>query len=216
MSQNSTPAPDVLLLLAPDCPYCPAMLESLAGLLKEGVIGRLEAVNVAIHPERAAELGTRTVPWVKIGPFELEGALTPGELRRWAEQADNLDGMADYFFRMLKNGRRAKVEEMARQAPLRLQALVHLMKNPDTSMAVRIGIGAVLEELHGSGLTEAIIPDLGALTRDGDALTRADACHFLSLIGGPEVASYLRASLDDENKEVREIASESLEELGLK
>ena len=216
MNQNSTPAPDVLLLLAPGCPHCPAMLESLGGLLKESLIGRLEAVNVAAHPERAAELGARTVPWVRIGPFEFEGALTPGELRRWAQQADSLDGTADYFFKMLKNGRRAKVEEMARQEPLRLHALVRLMKNPDTSMAVRIGIGAVLEELNGSGLTEAIIPDLGALTRDGDSLPRADACHFLSLIGGPEIVPYLRACLDDESREVREIASESLEELGLK
>jgi hypothetical protein len=33
-------------------------------LLKGGVIGRLEAVNVAIHPERAAELGVRKVPWL--------------------------------------------------------------------------------------------------------------------------------------------------------
>ncbi|MDD5241312.1 MAG: HEAT repeat domain-containing protein [Sulfuricella sp.] len=216
MNQNSTPAPDVLLLLAPGCPYCPAMLENLGRLLKESRIGRLEAVNLAVHPERATELGARTVPWVRIGPFELEGALTPGELRHWAEQAGSLDGMADYFFQMLKNGRRAKVEEMARQEPSRLQALVRLMQRPDTSMAVRIGIGAVLEELHGSGFTEAMIPGLGALAKDGDVLTRADACHFLSLIGAPEVAPYLRACLDDESQEVREIAAESLEQLGLK
>jgi hypothetical protein len=211
MNQNAIP--DALLLLAPGCPHCPAVLEGLGALLKEGVIGRLEAVNVAVHPERAAALGVRTVPWVTIGPFELEGALTPGELRGWAERADSLDGMADYFFQMLKSGRRARVEEMARQEPARLRALVRLMERPDTSMAVRLGIGAVLEELSGSGLAETMISDLGALARSGDALTRADACHFLSLIGGAEVAPYLRACLEDEDNAVREIAAESLEEL---
>ena len=211
MSENV--APDALLLLAPGCPHCPAVLEGLSGLVKEGVVGRLEAVNIAVHPERAAELGVRTVPWTRIGPFELEGALTPGELRRWAEQAGSLDGMADYFFRMLKSGRRAKVEEMARQEPARLRALARLMQQPDTSMAVRLGIGAVLEELQGSGLAAVMIPDLGALATSGDALTRADACHFLSLIGGPEAVPYLRACLDDEEQEVREIAAEALEEL---
>ena len=75
MNQNAIP--DALLLLAPGCPHCPAVLEGLSGLLKEGVIGRLEAVNAAIHPERAAELGVRTVPWARIGPFELEGEQTP-------------------------------------------------------------------------------------------------------------------------------------------
>ncbi|MHB1293188.1 MAG: HEAT repeat domain-containing protein [Sulfuricella sp.] len=211
MNQNFIP--DVLLLLAPGCPHCPAVLEGLNSLLKEGVIGRLEAVNVAIHPERAAELGVRTVPWARIGPFELEGARTLAELRRWAEQADSLDAMADYFFQMLTSGRRARVEEMARQEPSRLRALVRLMERPDTSMAVRLGIGAVLEELHGSGLAETMIPDLGALARNGDALARADACHFLSLIGGRQVAPWLRACLDDEDNEVREIAIEALEEL---
>lgn len=211
MNQNIIP--DALLLLASGCPHCPAVLEGLGGLLKEGVIGRLEAVNVTIHPERAAELGVRTVPWARIGPFELEGVQTPAELRRWAEQADSLDGMADYFFRMLTSGRRARVEEMARQAPSRLRALVRLMERPDTSMAVRLGIGAVLEELQGSGLAETMIPDLGTLARNGDALTRADACHFLSLIGGPQAASWLRACIDDEDRGVREIATEALEEL---
>ena len=122
---NPSTIPDALLLLAPGCPHCPAVLEGLSGLLKEGVIGRLEAVNVALRPERAAELGVRTVPWVRIGPFELEGAQAPAELRRWAEQADSLDGMADYFFQMLTSGRRARVEEMARQEPSLRYILSH-------------------------------------------------------------------------------------------
>ena len=121
--------------------------------------------------------------------------------------------MADYFFQMLTRGRRAKVEEMARQEPARLRALARLMERPDAGMAVRLGIGAVLEELSGSGLAETMIPDLGALARNGDALTRADACHFLSLIGGRQVAPWLRACLDDEDREVRETAAEALEEL---
>lgn len=212
MNRKPTSVPDALLLLAPGCPHCPAMLEGLSGLVKEGAIGRLEAVNIAVHPDRAAALGVKTVPWTRIGPFELEGSLTPGELRHWAEQADSLDGMADYFFQMLKSGRRARIEEMARQQPARLRALVRLMERPDTSMAVRLGIGAVLEELRGSGLAETMIPGLGALARSGDALTRADACHFLSLIGGAETVPYLRACLDDVNDEVREIAAESLDE----
>lgn len=205
--------PDALLLLATGCPHCPAVLEGLAALVKEGAIGRLEAVNIAVHPERAAELGVRGVPWVRLGPFELAGAQTPGELRRWAERANSLDGMAEYFFDMLKSGQRARVEEMARQEPSRLKALVRLMERSDTSMAVRLGIGAVLEELQGSGIAAVMVPELAALAKSGDALTRADACHFLSLIGGAEVVPHLRACLADEDREVREIAADALAEL---
>jgi HEAT repeat protein len=84
------------------------------------------------------------------------------------------------------------------------------MRDPESSMAVRLGISAVLEEFHGTGLTDALIPGLAELSRSGDALTRADACHFLSLIGGEAVIPHLRASLEDEDGEVRAIAQEAL------
>ena len=213
MNIAPSPVPDALLLIAPGCPHCPAMLQALNVLLKEGVIGRLETVNVAAHPERAAALGVKTVPWTRIGPFELEGPVPPADLRRLAQQADSIEGMAQYFLEMLTTGRRHKVEQMARREPSRLQALVRLLEDSETSMAVRLGIGAVLEELQGSGVAEAMVPGLGALSAHPDPRTRADACHFLSLIGGPSVIPYLRARLDDEDREVREIVAETLAEL---
>lgn len=210
------PVPDALLLLAPGCPHCPAVLEGLGTLLKEGMIGRLEAVNIAAHPEIAQELGARTVPWTRIGFFELEGALTPAELRHWAEAAGKSDGMKEYFFQALKSGRRDKVERAIRAEPEHSAVLAELMRDPETSMAVRLGIGAVLEEFHGSGLTDPLIPALGELARNGDALVRADAAHFLSLVGGRATIPYLRACLEDEDQEVREIVQEALAELGEK
>jgi len=205
--------PDALLLLAPACPHCPAVLEGLSALVKEGAIGRLEAVNIAVHPKRAEELGVRSVPWFRIGEFELDGAQTPGELRRWAELAGTPQGMPAYFLHLLKNGRHAKVEEMARQEPQRLLALVELLADADASMAVRLGIGAVLEELRPDGLATIMVPGLGELTHHPDPLVRADACHYLSLAGGEEIAPYLRACLDDQDAAVREIVAEILAEL---
>ena len=208
-----TQIPAALLLLTTACPHCPSVLEGLIGLLKEGVIGRLEAVNIEAHPQQAADLGVRTVPWLRIGEFELEGAQTPGELRRWAELAGTQQGMAAYFFYLLKNGQRAKVETMARQQPQRLLALVDLLANAESSMAVRLGVGAVLEELQGSGVSAVMTPGLGQLTRHADPLTRADACHFLSLVGGEDIALYLRDCANDPDPTVREIAAEILAEL---
>lgn len=213
MGNDSQPtAPDALLLLAPGCPHCPVVLEGLSALLKEGVIGRLEAVNIAVHPEVAQALGARSVPWTRIGPFELEGTLMPAELRHWAEAAFKPEGMKAYFFQMLKNGRRDKVERAIRTEPQQSIIFAELMRDPDTSMAVRLGISAVLEEFQGTGLTDALIPALAELSRNGDALTRADACHFLSLIGGNAIIPHLHACLDDEDGEVREIAQEALAE----
>lgn len=167
MGGDSQPtAPDVLLLLATGCPHCPAVLEELSALLKEGVIGRLEAVNIAAHPEVAQALSVRTVPWTRIGVFELEGALPPAELRSWAEAVPKPEGIKTYFFRMLKNGRRDKVERAIRTEPRHSAILAELMRDPETSMAVRLGIGAVLEEFYGTGVTDALIPALAELSQN--------------------------------------------------
>jgi hypothetical protein len=179
-------------------------------LVKEGAIGKLEVVNVAAHPEQAQSLGVHTVPWLRIGFFELEGAMTLGELREWVRRAASPNGIKDYFVEMLKTGHRDKVEKLIRQEAAMAAPLADIMADPDSSMAVRLGIGAVLEEFQGTGLTETMIPKLAELAKTGDDLTRADACHFLTLIGGTGVIPHLQECLNDKNEEVREIAREAL------
>lgn len=206
-------APDALLLIAPGCPHCPGVLEALSRLLKEGVIGKLEAVNAAAHPETAQALGVKGVPWTRIGPYVIEGATTPEELRRWATAGESEEGLAAYFLELLKTGRRTQVEDLAKQRPERLTALTRLLADPNGSMAVRLGIGAVLEEFQGSETARVMVPGLVTLTRHDDVLIRADACHYLSLIGGPEAIAALRERLDDPDAQVREVVTDALEEL---
>jgi hypothetical protein len=213
-TESPTNVPNALLLVSPGCPHCAGVLQSLGHLVKEGVLGRLEVVNVAVHAEPAATLGVRSVPWIRIGELEFDEALPEGELRDWAARARSPDGMAFYFLHMLKSGRRGKVETMLRADPRRATVLVDLLRDSDTSMAVRLGIGAVLEELQGSGVTDGMISGLGALAQQGDPLTRADACHFLTLIGGPDIIPHLQACLEDEDEEVRSIAQEGLADRG--
>jgi hypothetical protein len=42
---------------------------------------------------------------------------------------------------------------------------------------------------------------------------RADACHYLGLTGDAQAKSWLDARLDDDDADVREIATESLQEI---
>lgn len=208
---NTLP-PDALLFLSPACPHCPAVLAGLAELLKEGLIGRLEAVNLAVDPEAAAALGVKTVPWLRLGPFELEGAHSTAELRAWAQGTTERATLTRYCHDQLISGRRHKVEALLKAQPALFAILPSLLADPATSMAVRIGIGAVLEEFQGSGLAVGIVGDLAAILRDAEPRTRADAAYYLSLIGGPEALAVFRAYLDDTDPEVREIAAEALQE----
>jgi len=204
------PLPQVLLFTTPTCPHCPGVKRALGVLVKEALIVEPEVVDLTIHPERAQTLGVKTVPWFRIGELEFEGAMSLSELRSWAARAASASGMQDYFLEMLKSGRRAKVEQLIRRHPERAAVLGDLLLSDATSMAVRIGIGAVLEELQGSGLADAMVPQLVQILLGQVPLNRADAAHYLSLIANPAALDALRRCLDDADATVREIAQETL------
>lgn len=204
--------PDALLLITGGCPHCPAVLQALTVLLKEGAIGRLEVINVAIHTDEAESRNVQSVPWAKIGPFEVEGVVGVGKLRELA-QGVNDDVVFDaWLLETLRAGKRQKFEALVLVEPHRVHALTRLMANPEASMAIRLGVGAVLEALHGRGLTESLVPALSEMLKSDDMLLRADACHFLTLIGGEGIKPIMRACQTNTNADVREIAQEWLAE----
>lgn len=209
---------DALMFLSSHCPHCPAVLAGLADLVKRGVIGRLEVVNLEAWPEAGASMDVRSVPWLRLGPFVLTGARTPGELETWARRAnaqggmaDAQGGMADAFHDLLKTGDLAQVLDLVAAAPGRLSALLPIVGNPEASMNVRLGAGAALEEQAGTPALMALVPELGALSRHADARVRADACHYLGLSRDPAARAWLVPRLEDDHAEVREIAQEALD-----
>lgn len=203
-------APDALLLISSHCPHCATVLAAMTDLVKQGVVGQLNVVNVERHPEVAEAHHVRTVPWLQIGDFEFTGAHGTAELKAWAEKAKSEEGWADYFHQLLKDGRAAHVVEMVQAAPERLAAILPIIANPEASLNVRLGAGMLLEEFAGSAALKALIPRLGKLTAHADPRVRADACHYLSLTEDPAAIPYLEARRVDEDAEVREIVEDSL------
>jgi len=209
----STAAPAALLLLSSSCPHCPAALQILGDLVKAGRLGRIEVVNVAVHPEVAAALGVRSVPWVRIGPFELAGLRGREELESWVERATSGEGMADYFHTLLRDGELAKARAMIEAQPELLAALLPIVANPDASMNVRIGASVIFEGQAESAALRALLPRLAELAGHGDARVRSDACFYLGLSKAAAARPALEACLVDAAAEVREIAAEALAEL---
>lgn len=206
-------APDALLLISTHCPHCPAMLSSLADLVKQGVIGRLEAVNLEQHPDIGQTLGVRSVPWLRLGRIELAGIHSKAELAEWAGKADSDAGMADYFHMLLKEGQLPRAQAMIDADPALLAAVLPIVGNVEASLNVRLGAGVLLENFAGTDALRALLPRLGELSRHADARVRADACHYLGLTGNTAARPWLEARRDDNDADVREIATESLEKL---
>jgi thiol-disulfide isomerase/thioredoxin len=210
---NSMPAPDALLLISTHCPHCPAVLAALADLVKQGTIGRLEAVNLEQHPEIGQSLGVRSVPWVRIGRIELAGVHGKSELATWAGKADTEEGLTDYFHMLLKEGQLPRAQAAIEADPALLDAVLPIVGNVEASLNVRLGAGVLLEHFAGSDTLRALLPRLGELSQHADARVRADACHYLGLSGDVAAKPWLEARIADDDADVREIAAESLQAL---
>jgi len=210
---HPTSGAQALLLVAPGCPHCPAMLATLSDLLKQGVLARLEAVNIATDPAVAEQLGVRSVPWLRIGPFVFEGAHSPAAIRRWVDHAAAGSGAPEYLRELLAGGRRAQAVAWLRAAPARLSAVLRLLADPDADLPVRLGADSLIMEFAGEDALRALIPQLARLALEAAPALRADACHYLGLTHDPGARPVLEQAQRDDDPQVREIAAEALGQL---
>lgn len=208
--------PDALLFITPVCTHCPAVLQSLSELVKQAQIGKLTVVNIAAHPEQAAEYDVRSAPWVRLGAFTLTGAQSIAELRQWAEWASGEEGTAHYVEHMLREGGYKHAVAFIAGDTQRLKSLLAIVANPEADISVRLGVSALLEAHANTPELQVLLPQLAELTFHTDHRVRADACHLLGLTGSASARTYVAACLNDANEEVREIAQEAMQELTAK
>ena len=215
ISPSTMPAtqPDALLFIAPGCPHCATVLRGLNELVKQGLIGKMTVVDVAAHPEQAAEYGVRAAPWLRLGPFTLTGAHSPAELRLWAGWASGEEGTAHYVEHLLKQGGYQQATAFIEADTQRLKPLLAIVANPGADLEVRLGVDALLESHANTPALRKLLPQLAELTRHADHRVRADACHLLGLTGSAAARTHVEVCLNDAHEEVREIAEEAMEEL---
>ncbi len=210
---SESQAPDALMLLSTHCAHCPSVLNSLAELVKQGVLGKLEVINLEQRPEVARQLGVHSVPWVRIGPFELTGQRSLAEFRQWAQTSATHEGVRDYIETMLAEGEVERVLTMIAKDAGVMARVIELLDFADEKLNVRLGIGVIMEEYEGRSLLQEYIPQLGKLTQHADPRVRGDACHYLALTHSSNAREFVRKLLHDENADVREVAEESLSTL---
>ncbi|MBF0611636.1 MAG: HEAT repeat domain-containing protein [Magnetococcales bacterium] len=213
MSQSSEKPVNILLVVGAGCPHCHLVSRHLHQLSKEGRITHLETIRLDEKPELVQQLAIRSVPWLRVGPFELEGSLSLHELRQWIERVNHPRGLAIYFDDLFSRGQRHKVESLVRKNPSWLQAFVQLLGDEEVGINTRLGVGVVLEEIADSGLAAAIVHELGEICHHPSPRLRGDACYYLPWTRSSQALPYLQACLNDPHPDVREAALEALETL---
>ena len=205
--------PDALLFITPVCTHCPSVLQSLSELVKQAQVGKLTVVNIAAHPEQAAEYDVRSAPWLRLGAFTLIGAQSIAELRQWAEWASGDEGTAHYVEHLLSEGGYKQAAAFIAGDTQRLKPLLAIVASPEANISVRLGASALLEAYANTAELQALLPQLAEFTFQSDHRVRADACYLLGLTGSAVARTYVEACLNDVHEEVREIAEEAMEKL---
>ena len=185
----------------------------LTELMKAGELAELRIVNIEENPELARQLGVRSVPWLQLGPFELQGNRSRQEISLWLQRASNFDGMTEYLDEVLAEGNIGYANKLVQRYPPALENVIALMADPQAKINVRLGVGVIIEEMAESEAFKVVVPRLIDYLSNKDARIRGDACHYLSLTRNASHIPLIERLLSDESEEVREIAQESLDEL---
>jgi glutaredoxin len=212
--------PSALMLLSTSCAHCPGVLDALAKMIKAGDIARLEVINLEQTPEAMQQYNVRSVPWVRIGTHVLTGAQTLDALKQraqWAkdeqsEDAEKIKQITDFDF-LLSDGQVNKVIESISKNQTGMESIMALLGDSGTVLSTRIGIGVVFEEYAGADFIKDLIPQLGELIQHDDVRIRADAYHYLGLTKDKKAIPYLEKGKDDTDEEIKEIATDSLDDL---
>ncbi len=85
----------------------------------------------------------------------------------------------------------------------------------DDRVRVRIGVIALVEEIlkFNKGALVRLIPDIANLLNDRNPNIRGDSAYLLDIIGDKGALPYLMAAIDDEDKNVREIVRDAINNL---
>ena len=210
MSHKSSKA---LLLTAPGCIHCASLKKILEKIVAEGLIEQLEVVDITSNPEIANRHNVKSVPWLKLGLFEFQGAQRESELRYWLTQLDTQQGITRYLKHLLETGELGKTINLINDNPDLMGNLITLVQDEENDMKVRLGVSAVFEEFEGSPLLQESVEQLGELISHKNPKIRADVAHYLSLAHTDAAVTFLRKLAQDSDREVSTITNDILSDL---
>ncbi len=213
MDRENITSTEVLMLVGTHCSFCGPMLKIVSEMVKQGDFATLRVVNIEQDQTLASELGVRSVPWLRIGPFELAGVRNKEEIKLWLDRAASDDGITLYFEEILAEGNVSTAIKFVKRFPESLESVIDLVMDAEGKINVRLGAGVIIEEMAESNAFKVVIPRLVDALSDKDARVRGDACHYLSLTKNPQYLSLIEPLLSDVSEEVKEIAQDSIEDL---
>lgn len=199
------------LYIAPGCPHCPNMIKVASELVKNGDIGKLEIINIAIAQDLAQQASIRSVPTFRIGEVSLTGVHTAKELIQWVTKSASPEGLTDFFNQAFEQGQLNEVTKKVENKPVLLDHLLDMLADMETPFTSRIAISAVFEHFQNSAEIGELVPRLCDLAQDEHGSIRTDMAYILGLTGNLSAIPCLEKLVKDDFDDARETALESIQ-----
>lgn len=202
-----------ILVVSQNCPHCATVLQAFSEIIKDGGLAHLEVRNIEFAEEFSRTNNIRSVPWFQIGDLDFQGLHSKSEIEGWIKKSATSSGDAEYIAELFEVGGFSRVMDLIRSDNRFLSAVFKLLGDVETKTNIRLGIGALMEELESENRLFGEVENLTILAAHDSPQIRVDACHYLSFTNNPAAIPVLKKYLEDDDADVREIAADSLEAL---
>lgn len=209
------------LFIATGCSHCPLVLNELSDLLKKGQLASLNITNIAVTQQRASELNIRSVPWFSLSNQDsnikfsgiFSGNHSPAEIKNWVKSAQSDKGMQEYIESNLADGQLDLITQAIELVPETFSVVITMLEDEETSMHIRIGLDALLENFSASEILKNYTTSLKTLATKDNIRLQIDALHYLALTADPEIKTFLQEKTQDPDIQIKDAAIEALETL---
>jgi hypothetical protein len=209
--------PSSELFVATGCSHCPVVLNELSEQLKKGQIASLTITNIAVDNKKAEELNIRSVPWFSLehnNTFMIfSGNHTPKEIQEWVTNSQSEEGMHKYIEEYLSNGHLITIVQAIEIKPEIFSVIISMLEDDETSMNVRIGLDALIENFTATDILNKYTASLKKIACSENTRLQIDALHYIALTGEKKNKTFLQEKTEHENLQVKEAAVEALETL---
>ncbi len=214
---NSNIKSSAELFVATGCSHCPVVLTELTEQLKKGQLSSLQVTNIAVDNDKAAELGIRSVPWFSLSNensyMVFAGDHSPKEIKKWLATLHTKNAMLDYIEEYLTNGQLMSIAQAIQIKPEMFKHIINMLEDDETSMNIRIGLDALIENFSASNILRQHTAALKKIASSNNIRLQIDALHYIALTGDAENKVFLEGMTTHENKQVKDAANEAIETL---
>jgi len=209
--------PQAELFIASGCAHCPTVMSQLSEQLKAGKLSQLKITNIAVDNERATQLNIRSVPWFSLSgsasSMVFSGNYNAKEITHWVETAQTKEAMVSYIEALLKEGNLMSVVQAIQLAPQTFASVIDMLKDEETSIDLRIGLDALLENFTATETLKKQTPALLKMASEDNVRLQIDALHYLALTADINNKAFIKEKTLHEDKQIQEAAVEALETL---